>query len=59
MRAKLHFAKILEPDRPGILKNTASYIKTKLSRHYEDLLNSAWQSLPELTNSNGQVSITY
>ncbi|KAJ8305918.1 hypothetical protein KUTeg_016463 [Tegillarca granosa] len=54
MRAKLHFAKILEADRPGLLKNTASYIKTKLSRHYEDLLNSAWQSLPELTNSNGQ-----
>ncbi|XP_061181595.1 glycogen debranching enzyme-like isoform X2 [Saccostrea echinata] len=53
LRAKLYYAKALEPKRKGILRSTISFIKTRLTPHYEHVMTSPWQSLPELTNSNG------
>jgi len=55
LRAKLLFAKKLESSRPGILKETVLFIKTTLTRHYEEVMNSTWRSLPEVTNHNGEV----
>ncbi|XP_052775290.1 glycogen debranching enzyme-like isoform X2 [Mya arenaria] len=54
LRAKLLFAKKLESSRPGILKETVLFIRTTLTRHYEEVMNSSWRSLPELTNHNGE-----
>lgn len=56
LRAKLYYAKALEPKKKGLLKSTISFIKTRLTSHYAHVMDSPWQSLPELTNSNGQVS---
>ena len=55
LRARLYFAKVLDKRMPGVLKSTVDYIKSKLTRHHEDCTNSQWNSLPELTNSNGKV----
>ncbi|KAK3584948.1 hypothetical protein CHS0354_009632 [Potamilus streckersoni] len=52
-RAKLYFAKVLDRKCPGMLRETLGFIKTRLSRHYEEVMKSPWQSLPELTNSDG------
>lgn len=46
----------MEPKKKGLLKSTISFIKTRLTSHYAHVMDSPWQSLPELTNSNGQVS---
>lgn len=54
LRAKLYYAKALEPKKKGLLKSTISFIKTRLTSHYAHVMDSPWQSLPELTNSNGQ-----
>ncbi|KAL5016234.1 hypothetical protein ScPMuIL_005823 [Solemya velum] len=54
LRAKLLFAQILGEKYPDMLKQATSSVKTSLTRHYEEIMKSAWQSLPELTNSNGQ-----
>lgn len=56
LRAKLYYAKVLEHKKKGLLKSTISFIKTRLTSHYAHVMDSPWQSLPELTNSNGQVS---
>ncbi|KAK3091545.1 hypothetical protein FSP39_020658 [Pinctada imbricata] len=53
LRAKLHFAKVLDKDRPGRLRQTVNEIKTCLTKHYAAILHSPWRSLPELTNNNG------
>ena len=55
LRAKLHFARRLEAERPGILKETVTFIKTTLTKHYEMIMTSDWRSLPELTDANGEV----
>ena len=55
LRAKLHFARRMEAENPGILKETVTYIKTTLTKHYEMIMTSPWRSLPELTDSNGEV----
>ncbi|KAH3779514.1 hypothetical protein DPMN_157317 [Dreissena polymorpha] len=54
LRAKLMFAKRLESSRPGILKETVLFIRTTLTRHYEEVMRSDWRSLPELTNHGGE-----
>jgi glycogen debranching enzyme len=54
LRAKLHFAEKLEPERPGLLEKTKLYVNSVLCKHYEEILNNPWQGLAELTNSNGQ-----
>ncbi|XP_064607423.1 glycogen debranching enzyme-like isoform X2 [Liolophura sinensis] len=54
LRAKLHIAKILESSQPGLLEETIMFVKTTLTRHYEEIMRSPWQSLPELTNSDGK-----
>lgn len=59
LRAKLYYAKALEPKKKGLLKSTISFIKTRLTSHYAHVMDSPWQSLPELTNSNGQVSTVW
>ncbi|XP_046327922.2 glycogen debranching enzyme-like isoform X1 [Haliotis rufescens] len=53
LRAKLYFASVLEKTTPGVLKETVNFVETALSQHYKEVMTSAWQSLPELTNSNG------
>jgi hypothetical protein len=59
LRAKLIFADKLEKRIPGIRKQTISFIKSKMTAHYQHLTGSPWQSLPELTNSHGSVCILY
>ena len=56
LRAKLYFASKLEKHRKGILRETAEFVDSVLCRHYQELMNSPWKSLPELTNTNGSVS---
>lgn len=53
LRAELIFAGKLEKRMPGIRKQTIAYIKSKMTAHYQHLMGSPWQSLPELTNSHG------
>ncbi|KAK6188701.1 hypothetical protein SNE40_004828 [Patella caerulea] len=53
LRAKLYFASKLESKKKGIVKETIGFIETRLANHYLELMKSPWQSLPELTNSNG------
>ncbi|XP_033736885.1 glycogen debranching enzyme-like [Pecten maximus] len=54
LRARLHYARILNKKMPGLLKTTVGYVKSKLTTHYQEVMSSPWQSLPELTNSNGK-----
>jgi glycogen debranching enzyme len=56
LRAKLLFAKKLESERPGILKETVLFIRSTLTRHYEEVMKSSWRSLPEITNHNAEVA---
>ncbi|ESO94506.1 hypothetical protein LOTGIDRAFT_215487 [Lottia gigantea] len=53
LRAKLYFAAKLNKEQDGILKETIGFIESRLANHYLELMRSPWQSLPELTNSNG------
>lgn len=59
LRAKLYFASVLEKSRPGTVKDTVNVTRNVLSRHNVHLQTSHWQSLPELTNQNASVSVTY
>ncbi|XP_060552915.1 glycogen debranching enzyme-like isoform X1 [Ruditapes philippinarum] len=54
LRAKLIFARKLESSRPGILRETVMFIRSTLTRHYEEVMKSSWRSLPELTNHNAE-----
>ncbi|KAL8625730.1 hypothetical protein ACOMHN_044005 [Nucella lapillus] len=53
LRAKLFFACKLEKKQKGILKKAVASVDSVLCRHYQELMNSPWKSLPELTNANG------
>ena len=57
LRAKLHFAVLLDKSQPGTLRATTQLIRNLLSRHHVHLHNSDWKSLPELTNKDGAVRI--
>ena len=57
LRAKLQFAVKLEKRLAGVLKETVEYVDSVLCRHYSELMNSPWKSLPELTNTDGAVSV--
>ena len=59
LRAKLYFAKALEPSRPGLVNQTVSFVKSCLSNHNVHMQASEWRSLPELTNQNGAVSLLF
>ncbi|XP_067892976.1 glycogen debranching enzyme isoform X1 [Heterodontus francisci] len=50
LRAKLHFAKLLEGQ---LYEDTIYLVKNVLSHHYDYLEKSPWKGLPELTNENG------
>jgi len=51
LRARLHFAPKI--GGPALLQATISKVKHIISRHYVQLSDSVWRSLPELTNTNG------
>ena len=53
LRALLHFA----PLNGGVsqLRRVVRRVKSILSRHFVEVQRSPWRSLPELTNSQGQV----
>ena len=51
LRARLHFAPII--GGPALLQATISKVKHIISRHYVQLSDSVWRSLPELTNADG------
>ncbi|XP_041357957.1 glycogen debranching enzyme-like isoform X2 [Gigantopelta aegis] len=55
LRAKLKFASLLETSRPGVLLETVHFVQSSLSRHYKEIIDSPWQSLPEMTNADGAV----
>ncbi|CAH1775348.1 unnamed protein product [Owenia fusiformis] len=55
LRAKLHFAKILEQSQPGILDSTIKFVRSTLTMHHIAIQSSDWRSLPELTNKDGAV----
>ena len=57
LRAKLLVAGMLEPTHPGTVKSVTSYIHTVLCHHNSHVQRNEWNSLPELTNSNGRVSL--
>jgi glycogen debranching enzyme len=59
LRAKLFFAAKLEKKRPGILRETVDFVDRMLCRHYQELMHSPWKSLPELTNTDGAVSLDF
>ncbi|XP_043206141.1 glycogen debranching enzyme-like isoform X1 [Amphibalanus amphitrite] len=52
LRARLHFAPII--GGPALLQATISKVKHIISKHYVQLSDSVWRSLPELTNANGE-----
>lgn len=54
LRAKLLFARKLESSRPGLMRETVMFVRTTLTRHYEEVMKSTWRSLPEVTNHNGE-----
>jgi len=56
MRASLVIAERLESQTPGTIEKTVMNIEHKLANHHLALLSTDWKSLPELTNTNGQVS---
>lgn len=56
LRAKVHFATLLESQDQGVLLKTVNFVKSTLSKHNVHIQTSDWKSLPELTNQNGAVS---
>ena len=51
LRAKLHFSKIIG-GKEGLEEAVIS-VRTILARHKEELAESPWRGLPELTNAGG------
>ena len=56
LRAMIQVAKRLEDQHAGILGDTLSNVRRILAAHHTFIHVSAWKSLPELTNENGEVS---
>lgn len=55
LRAQLLFARRLEAELPGVLQDTARFVRSVLSNHNTYITSSDWRSLPELTNQDGAV----
>ena len=52
LKAMLHFAPLVGGF--ALLKRTVRQVKTILARHFIQVQQSPWRSLPELTNADGQ-----
>ncbi|XP_037086526.1 glycogen debranching enzyme-like isoform X1 [Pollicipes pollicipes] len=52
LRARLHFAPLIGGH--ALLQSTITKVKQIISKHYVQLSDSVWRSLPELTNMNGE-----
>lgn len=53
LQAMLHFAPLIGGVKE--LRKTIRKVKSILSRHFVEIQQSPWRSLPELTNKNGSI----